>query len=163
VWYQNGSPVRGERDLADDGIFEARETWKDGMLWKSAVDSDGSGRPDYTEIHGKTLLRLWDFDEDGRDDSRQSTEPDGTVVREFSTRLDGRFDLRVAFRGERIVSVERAGKPLQVRAASGVVWIGRQGPPAALDPAAPEGFQRVSGRRYLVFRYEGITYAEELE
>lgn len=165
VWYQNGFPVRGERDLAGDGIFEARETWRDGVLLKSAFDTDGNGKADYLEISGRTVIRLWDYDEDGTDDSRQSVSADGSIVREFCTRLDGVFDLRVIFRAGRIVSVERGGMPVTVRtdAAGGVVWIGRPALSAAPGPDTPEGFHSAGGRRYLVFRHDGVMYAEELK
>jgi hypothetical protein len=169
VWYRQGSPVRGERDLADDGIFESVETWKDGRLWKSAVDTDGDGTPDYTELAGPRPVRLWDYNGDGRDDARQTFLADGSVAREFSTSLDGRFDLRVVFAGARIASVQRDGKPLavQVDPRHGLVWIGRaavapSGAFPSLDAAPPDGFRLIGGRRYLVFRHEGTLYAEEL-
>lgn len=165
VWYAAGSPVRGARDLDGDGIFESAETWKDGRLQQTAVDTDGDGAADYTELAGPEPVRLWDYDGDGRSDARQARRADGTVLREFSTGLDGRFDLQVVFSAERILSVARAGRTLAVRAdaARGVVWIGAVSPGASIGQATPEGFHRVGSRRYLVFRHAGTTYAEELE
>ena len=136
------------------------------------VDTDGDGTPDYTELAGPRPVRLWDYNGDGRDDARQTILADGSVAREFSTSLDGRFDLRVVFAGARIASVQRDGKPLavQVDARNGLVWIGRAavgssgaaGASSSFDTAAPDGFRLIGGRRYLVFRHEGTLYAEEL-
>jgi hypothetical protein len=157
--------VRGARDLDGNGIFESVETWKDGRLLQSAVDTDGDGAADYTELAGPEPVRLWDYNGDGRSDARQARQADGTVLREFSTGLDGRFDLQVVFSADRILGVVKGGRTLAVRADAvrGIVWIGAVGPAASIGPATPEGFHRAGSRRYLVFRHAGTTYAEELE
>ena len=90
VWYAAGKPVRGQRDLAGDGVFEAAETWTDGALSRLSVDTDGNGRFDYGETF-RPAARLWDYNEDGRDDSRETSDGKGGLVREFSTRADGRL------------------------------------------------------------------------
>jgi tetratricopeptide (TPR) repeat protein len=165
LWYENGSPVRGARDLTGDGIFEATETWKDARLWRDAVDTDGSGIPDYAEVFGAEPARFWDYNEDGKDDSRASEGRDGTEIREFSTRLDGVFDLTVVFRAGQIVEVRRSGRPVAVSAepGRGITWIGSPGKAVGLDRTTPDGFQSLGGRRYLVFRHAGTVYAEELK
>jgi hypothetical protein len=165
IWYEKGTPVRGARDFADDGIFESSEAWKDGRLWKSEVDTDGDGAADFTELAGPEPVRLWDYDADGRHDARQVLRADGSVVREFATARGGIFDLRVVFAAGRIVSVERGGKAVPVRADArrGIVWIGAPAAGAAVSASAPEGFQSAGGRRYLLFRHEGTTYVEELQ
>jgi len=165
VWYERGSPMRGARDLTGDGIFEATEIYRNGKLWKSAVDTDGSGVADYTEVFGAAPVRLWDYNEDGKDDSRASEGPGGAEIREFSTSLDGVFDLTVAFRAGRIVEVRRSGRPVPVGAAPdrGLTWIGSPVQGAGLDGATPDGFHSLGGRRYLVFRHAGAVYAEELK
>jgi tetratricopeptide (TPR) repeat protein len=165
LWYENGSPVRGARDLTGDGIFEATEIYRNGKLWRDAVDTDGSGIPDYAEVFGAAPARFWDYNEDGNDDSRASEGRGGTEVREFSTRLDGVFDLTVVFRAGQIVEVRRSGKPVAVSAepGRGITWIGSPGKAAGLDKTTPDGFQSLGGKRYLVFRYAGTVYAEELK
>ncbi len=165
VWYENGSPARGARDLTGDGIFEATEVYRNGKLWKSAVDTDGSGVADYTEVFGVSPVRLWDYNEDGKDDSRASEGPGGAEIREFCTSLDGVFDLTVVFRAGRIVEVRRSGRPVPVGAAPerGLTWIGSPAQGAGLDDATPDGLHSLGGKRYLVFRYAGAIYAEELK
>jgi len=165
VWYENGSPVRGARDIAADGVFEATEIYRNGKLWKSAVDTDGSGVADYTEVFAAAPVRLWDYDEDGKDDSRASEGPDGAEIREFSTSLDGVFDLTVIFRAGRIIEVRRSGRPVPVGASPelGLTWIGSPGKGVGLDAATPDGFHSLGGKRYLVFRHAGVVYAEELK
>jgi tetratricopeptide (TPR) repeat protein len=165
VWFQAGLPLRGARSLARDGTFQVTETWKDGRLVAEAVDTDGDGKVDYRETFGSSPVRSWDFNEDGRDDSREYLLPDGTHLRELSTRLDGVFDVRVVTRGARIVSLTRGGKPLPVTAdpARGVTWIGEPAKaPGAPDLAAVDQIQHILGMPYLVFALGGIVYAEAL-
>ena len=163
VWYTAGKPVKGQRDLAGDGVFEAAEIWTDGALARLSVDTDGNGRFDYGETF-RPAARLWDYDEDGRDDSRETSDGKGGLLREFSTRADGRFDLRVLFRGGVIVEVRKSGRtvPATPDAKRGVTWIGPVPKTAALDAAAGEGYRTFGGREYLVFRHAGVVYVEAL-
>jgi hypothetical protein len=165
LWYENGWPVRGARDLTGDGIFEATEIYRNGKLWRDAVDTDGSGIPDYAELFGAAPARFWDYNEDGKDDSRASEGRGGTEVREFSTRLDGVFDLTVVFRAGQIVEVRRSGRPVAVseEPGRGITWIGSPSRAAGLDKTTPDGFKSLGGKRYLVFRHAGTVYAEELK
>ena len=39
VWFVNGQPVRGERSLTGDGVFQIKETWSGGKLVKETVVS----------------------------------------------------------------------------------------------------------------------------
>ena len=70
VWYSHGRPQRGTRSLLRDGVFQVTEKWKDGRLAEEEVDTNGNGTPDYRETYGPNPQRSWDFNEDGRDDSR---------------------------------------------------------------------------------------------
>jgi hypothetical protein len=108
-------------------------------------------------------MKSWDYNEDGKDDSREYRGANGTLVREISTALNGVFDLRISYEGARIVSVTRAGAPIPVSrdAARGVTWIGLPAVAGAVpDTALPDGAQTLGGREYLVFHHEGIAYAE---
>jgi len=110
-------------------------------------------------------MRSWDFDQDGRDDSREYLLPDGSHLRELSTRLDGVFDVQVVTRGARIVSVTRGGTPLAVSPdpARGVTWVGEPArAPARPDVADLNHIQELSGVPYLVFDMDGTIYAEAL-
>ncbi len=165
VWYANGAPVRGERSLGDSAIFSVKETWKNGKLVEEIFDTDGDGRPDYRVTYGENLMKAWDYNEDGKDDSREYPGPGGIIVRDISTALNGVFDVKVRTQDGRIVGVSKAGveEKVAVDAGRGVTWIGT--PAAAgvsLDTAAPEGVQVLGARSYLLFRSAGVTYAEEI-
>jgi tetratricopeptide (TPR) repeat protein len=163
LWYVDGRPARGERDLTGDGVFEAAETWADGVLARLSVDTDGDGRPDYGETY-QPYARLWDYNEDGRDDSRETSDGKGGIVREFSTRADGRFDLRILFRGGAIEEVRKSGRLVVATpdAKRGVTWIGRVPETAAVTSSTPDGYRTFGGREYLVFRLASIVYVEAL-
>ena len=163
VWYVNGSPLRGERALTGNGLFQVKETWRDGKLAAASFDSDGNGKIDYREWYGAQPMKSWDYNEDGRDDSRELPGPGGAVAREFSTLRNGVFDLRLTWSSGRITQVTSAGRtvPLTTDFERGVTWIGP--PPvtgARIDLALRDGFQLVGGREYLIFRYGGVVYAE---
>jgi tetratricopeptide (TPR) repeat protein len=166
VWYARGQPDRGVRSLSRDGVFQVTETWKNGTLAAEAVDTDGDGKPDYRETYGAMLVKSWDFNEDGRDDSREIEMADGTHVRELATKMDGVFDLKIVSRGPRIISFTRYGVPVPLvqDAPRGVTWIGRPAPvPGTPDAARADGVQSIGGRQYLVFRLDGVLYAEAVE
>jgi tetratricopeptide (TPR) repeat protein len=160
VWYSEGEPVRGERSLSVNGVFPVKETWRGGELAADATDTDGDGLIDFRQTYGAQPSRSWDYNEDGKDDCREHMEG-GSTVREMSTSLNGTYDLRMIFSGGRIVSVTRGGTavPVTVDPGHGVTWIGpraSQGP----DLSLPDGIQAVDGRSYLLFRYQGVVYAE---
>lgn len=163
LWYASGTPVRGERDLAGDGVFEAAETWAEGTLARLSVDTDGNGLFDYAETY-RPAARLWDYNEDGRDDSRETSDGKGGLVREFSSKADGQFDLRILFRGGAIAEVRKSGRIVAATpdAKRGVTWIGPVPANPSVDASAGEGYRRFGGREYLVFRHAGIVYVEAL-
>jgi hypothetical protein len=84
-------------------------------------------------------------------------------VSEFSTRADGRFDLRILFRGGAIVEVRKSGRLVTTTrdARRGVTWIGSV-PKTAVVDTSREGYRTFDGREYLVFRHAGIVYVEAL-
>ncbi len=165
VWYARGEPVRGARSLTGNGVFQVAETWTNGRLSSESIDTSGDGEADYRQTYGAVPMKSWDYNEDGRDDSREYQMPGGTQVRELSTKMNGVFDLRVATRGNRIVSFTRGGAPVPVvpDAARGVTWIGRPAPSGMLDTSLPDGLQTIAGGRYLVFRTAGVVYAEAVQ
>ena len=166
VWYSRGQAQRGTRSLLRDGVFQVTEKWRDGRLAEESVDTNGDGVPDYRETHGSTDVRSWDFNQDGRDDSREYTTTDGRHVRELSTKLNGIFDVTIVTQDERIVSVSRSGTQLPVTpdASRGVTWIGRAASTAGKpDLERPDGIQAIAGTSYLVFRFAGVVYAEALQ
>ncbi len=163
LWCAAGKPVRGTRDLSGDGVFEAAETWTDGALSRLSVDTDGNGRFDYEETY-LPAARLWDYNEDGLDDSRETSDGKGGLVREFSTRADGRFDLRILFRSGAIVEVRKSGRLVAATpdAKRGVTWIGPVPKTAAVDASTGDGYRTFGGREYLVFKHASVVYVEAL-
>jgi tetratricopeptide (TPR) repeat protein len=96
VLYLGSLPVEGRRDLDGDGVAEIREEYKNGTLWKIALDEDGDGMEEFVQVFEEGMTRMfWDYDDDGRFDSRQSSTDGGGSLREFSSNLDGSYDLRV--------------------------------------------------------------------
>jgi hypothetical protein len=165
VWYENGQPVRGARDPDGSGRFSISETWRDGRLVAIAVDTRGDGKVSYRERYVPSPMKSWDYNEDGIDDSREYPRGPDTIVRDFSTAMNGIFDISFVWKKAELVSVTRRGRSVPVihDAARGVVWIGRPAAAnAAFDAKGPEGYRSMAGRLYLVFRQEGVTYAEEL-
>jgi hypothetical protein len=160
VWYVDGAPDRGERSLGAPGTFPVKERWRGGLIVSEETDTDGDGRVDFRQTYGERPTRSWDYNEDGRDDCRERSEG-GAVVREMSTRLDGAFDLQMTFEGGRLTRILRSGARVPVTADQrrGVTWIGDPSA-AAPDLSAPDGIQALPDGSYLVFRRDGIVYAE---
>lgn len=164
LWYENGVPTRGERALTGDG-FMTREHYTAGKLTSITVDANGDGMVDYAEQYDAVTTRLWDYNEDGVWDARERPGAGSTVIREFSTALNGKLNLRITFKADRITGVEKDGKSLPVTpdAKKGVVWIGSPRTSSVIDSRTPEGVVALGGRNYLVFRYAGVAYIEELQ
>ena len=166
VWYDRGMPSRGERSLEGTTLFQVKESWKGGKLASDTYDTNGNGRVDFRETFGANSMKAWDYNEDGRDDSREYSGPGGTMVREISTALNGIFDVRIRFSGQRIIGVTGAGAKVAVAVdgARGVTWIGT---PAAAnlppDLSKLDVVQILGSRSYLVFRIADIIYAEEVQ
>ncbi|HVP18745.1 MAG TPA: tetratricopeptide repeat protein [Spirochaetia bacterium] len=165
VWYENGQPVRGARDLDGSGRYLLSETWRNGRLAAVAVDTRGDGKVSYRERYVPSPVKSWDFNEDGIDDSREYPLGPHTIERDFSTALNGIFDVSFVWKDADLVGVKRRGMSVPVThdAARGVVWIGRPAPERAVfDRAGPQGYRAIGGRLYVVFDREDVTYAEEV-
>jgi hypothetical protein len=169
VLFAGGTPVTGYRDLDDDGRFEVSEQYARGALQRIALDQDGDGNQELVELFeaGSPLAseKRWDYDDDGRFDSRELTLAGGATVREFSSGLDGRFDLRAVFRNGRLEEFRRQGRllPVSYDPARNLYRIGAALGPGDLPSVLTEGLHRAGGRRLFVFDYGGNTYIGELE
>jgi len=94
LFYSASLPVEGIRDLDGDGSPEIREQFRNGRLWKITLDQDGDGVNEFEQILESDLKQMyWDYNDDGLYDSREFAGADGTMVRSFSTALDGTYDL----------------------------------------------------------------------
>lgn len=94
VYYSDSLPAEGLRDLDGDGIPEIRELYRGGRLWKITLDQDGDGKPEFAQVlEDDEMLTFWDYNDDGVYDSREVAASDGLSSRDFSSTLDGSFDL----------------------------------------------------------------------
>jgi len=165
VWYEAGVPVRGERDLSAPGDSRVAEIYANGTLSMIRVDSDGDGKIDYAEQYAAGTVKLWDYNEDGTWDARELPGANATVIREFSTALNGVFDLRVTFKAGKIVGAQAKGHTLSVTpgADRATLWIGAVVPSVRVSADTPDGVMTAGGRNFLVFRFSGVTYIEAIQ
>jgi tetratricopeptide (TPR) repeat protein len=165
VWFENGQPIRGLRDADGSGRFTIIETWQNGKLASIAVDENGDGKVSYRERYLPSPMKTWYYDENGRDESIEYPVAPGTVVQEFSSRLEGVSDITFVWRNGALVQVTRRGQAVSVMhdVGRGLVWIGPAAPSGApVDTSGPDGYRTIAGRNYLVFHHNGVAYAEEL-
>jgi tetratricopeptide (TPR) repeat protein len=165
VEYSQGRPVKGRRDLDQDGVFEVRESYEGGQLAGLSEDSDGDGRPEFWEqFTPQGSRRFWDYDGDGRADSREQQSAGGLLL-EFSSRRDGVFDAAALFRGGRLVEFRRGGRTLPVSPSSsaGIFWLGRPAGRPERFQGLPDGLHLLEGASYFVFTYGPSRYVEQLQ
>jgi tetratricopeptide (TPR) repeat protein len=97
IHYTASLPVTGSRDLDGDGWPEIREEFREGKLWRISLDQDGDGVEEFEQVlDGESSRLSWDYNDDGTFDSREILKGDGSVVRGFSSGLNGAFDLSAA-------------------------------------------------------------------
>jgi tetratricopeptide (TPR) repeat protein len=102
VFYEASVPVEGVRDLDGDGNPEIRELFRNGRLWKITLDQDGDGMKEFEQIiESGSDWMYWDYNDDGLYDSRVFTGSDGTLVRGFSSGLNGAYNLTGSGGGSR--------------------------------------------------------------
>ncbi len=164
VVYRDGLPVFGTRDLDGDGEYEMREEYSGGALNRLTLDQDRDGRPEFVQVLSPRQEMLWDYDGDGVPDSRELVDAAGRRVREFSSRLNGTFDLQAVFASGGLVRFERSGRrlPIVYDGASDLYWLGKRGAAGLERDKLAEGVQTIDGRRYFVLHYDGKVYIEEL-
>jgi tetratricopeptide (TPR) repeat protein len=94
VHYAGSLPVEGYRDLDGDGVSEIREEFAEGRLRRVTLDINGDGVIEFEQVFESGSARTyWDYNDDGLFDSREYLRTDGETVREFSSRLNGTYDL----------------------------------------------------------------------
>ncbi len=169
--YENGLPSREALDLDGDGYFETERHYRTASDGNAAgtysfrIDADRDGIFEYREDSVFPFLKEWDLDKDGIMDARQLSLSAGGWLREFASRLDGRFDetLEVDALGH-IANITRDGlKVVLVQDANPRLrWI--QAKPFDLGSHLPqmEGLHSFADRRYRLVYVGAEAFAELL-
>jgi len=95
VIYNKGIPISGMQDLDGDGKFELIEEYEQGRLKVLQFDDDDDGKPDFVQFNTAGDRKMWDLNSDGQFDVIEFKNASGQVVRQYSTRLNGVFDLTI--------------------------------------------------------------------
>jgi hypothetical protein len=165
--YEKGRPVLELVDADGDGRFETQRGFAQdaGGSWKIAwirSDLDGDGVFEYREQALFPYLKEWDYDGNGSVDARQFELVDGSIRKEFSSRLDGRLDEAVVVKDGRIVSLSREGVIVDLIPDSNreLTWIGRKTFDLNRNLPPGEGVFSYMGKRYALIRVGALAFAE---
>lgn len=165
--YEKGHPLLELADVDGDGRFETkREFAKDSRGdWKVdavSIDSDGDGVFEYSEAVSFPFTKEWDYDGDGSIDARQEELSDGSIERDFSSRLDGRLDESLVIKDGKIVSLSRDGRSIALIPDSNPIltWIGSKIFDLGGNLPEGEGVFSHMGARYRLIRVGSLAFAE---
>jgi hypothetical protein len=165
--YEKGRPALELVDADGDGRFETERGFalREDGTWDVAwlrMDVDGDGVFEYREQTVVPFLKEWDYDGNGSVDARQYALGDGSIRREFSSRLDGRLDEAIVVRDGSILSLYRDGAALRLIPDSNreLTWIGRKIFDLGRNLPAGEGIYSYMGSRYVVTRVGSLAFAE---
>ncbi|HTX71424.1 MAG TPA: tetratricopeptide repeat protein, partial [Rectinemataceae bacterium] len=141
--YDHGRPTLEHVDADGDGRFETERIYGGDPEAPVPVlirmDTTGNGVIDYTEQLVFPFEKQWDFDDDGLMDATQLQQADGSLMLQFSTHLDGRFNESLHVKDGRIIELMRDGRrpPLSKDRNPAVTWIGTK--PFDLASNVPSG------------------------
>lgn len=165
--YDRGRPSVERVDEDGDGRYETERLYGSDASGNPAVvwvriDTKGSGIFDYREQLVPPYRKEWDFDDDGSIDAVQLTEPDGSLLRQFSSRLDGRFDESMRIVKGKIVSLTRGDRSPALIADRNpnVTWIGMKPFDLGSNVPAGEGVFTVMNKRIRIVRVGAQAFAE---
>lgn len=166
LYYNGGIPDYEEIDMDGDGRAETRRFWsldENGIprIERIETDMDGDGVYEYRKRLIPPLIDTWDIDGDGLPDLGLETLDDGSLIRSFSTRRDGRLDTRIHLLAGIPVHAEREGRELAIIPDNGgiIFWLGHK--PFDFGNNMPSaGMGSRSSMRYIVHELEGIWLAE---
>ena len=165
--FDKGHPTVERVDTDGDGRYETERIYGGSDAASPSVvavriDTKGTGIFDYREQLVPPYKKEWDFDDDGSIDAIQSLEPDGSVLRQFSTKMNGSFDETMTIRDDKILSLTRNGrKPALIADRNPLVtWIGEK--PFNLGSNVPsgEGVFTVMNKRIRIVRVGTQVFAE---
>ncbi|MGA2545088.1 MAG: hypothetical protein ABSF43_00950 [Rectinemataceae bacterium] len=165
--YIRGKPALERIDADGDGRFETERIFSldaEGVATPSwqRTDSDGDGVFEYREQLVFPFRKEWDYDGNGSIDALQLQLADGSIKKEFSSRLDGRLDEAVVVKNGKIISLSRDGVslPLLPDANPQLTWIGKKSFDLGRNLPAGEGIFSAMGKRYRLTRVGEFAFAE---
>jgi len=160
--YSRGRPLLQRIDVDGDGRFESERRYAPDGSWTQRTDADGDGVFEYSESSAFPFEKEWDYDGNGSVDARQYQRADGALVQEYSSRLDGRLDELVVFKGGKLVSIARDGAKLALIPDSNPVltWIGEKRFDLGSNLPAGEGIFKAMAYRYRLNWLGDFAFAE---
>jgi hypothetical protein len=165
--YVRGMPALERIDADGDGRFETERIFSldaEGVATPSwqRTDSNGDGIFEYREQLVFPFRKEWDYGGNGSIDAVQFQLADGSIEKEFSSRLDGRLDEAVVVKNGKIVSLSRDGVslPLLSDANPQLTWIGKKSFDLGRNLPAGEGIFSAMGKRYRLTRVGEFAFAE---
>ncbi len=91
--YHHGVETAAEIDVDNDGYYEVREHFNDGKLEKLTYDGNHKGIPEFILTMDPYPVLSWDFNQDGLIDEVEKQVSPKTTILEFSTKMNGVFDV----------------------------------------------------------------------
>jgi Tfp pilus assembly protein PilF len=95
VIFNKNLPVSGMQDLDGNGIYEIVEEYEQGKLKSLQYDDNDDGKSDYIQFNTSGERKMWDLNGDGQFDVIEYKDKQGRIIRQYSTRLNGVFDLTI--------------------------------------------------------------------
>lgn len=163
TYYSGGIPVKSEMDKDMDGIMECIIHYENGKPDTIMVDLNQNGFYDYSEkisADGIINEKMWDINEDGTFDISEKKD-EKTLIRKFSTGLDGKYDIIMHILDGRISGIYKNSRKQQLeRDRYGQYWIGKKKDIKFVEDS--EGMVINGNNYYYIFNYNGIKYIEVL-
>ncbi|HET7839751.1 MAG TPA: hypothetical protein VFL04_08320 [Rectinemataceae bacterium] len=164
--YDKGRPTTERVDTDGDGVFETERSYVwDGaeyyVAWVS-VDTNGDGRFDYREQTRFPFRKEWDYGGKSGIDAVQFQQADGSIRREFSSRLDGELDEVIVVSGGHVSTIIRDGKRPELIPDTnpGLRWIGTKPFDLGSNLPGSEGVYTYMGVRYRIVKTGDGSFAE---
>ncbi|MBN1646835.1 MAG: hypothetical protein JW874_02265 [Spirochaetales bacterium] len=158
TYYSGGIARKSEYDNDYDGYAESEVFFRDGKAYEICSDLNKNGVYEYKEYPADGDRKYWDLNEDGVFDICEYRN-NNDIMREFSTQLNGSFDISLRVRKNDIIEIFRCGVKQKLTSDSyGQIWIGDQD--SILFPDASEGVFIIENKQYYIFTYKGKHYIE---
>ena len=164
IYFQDGKPVQAGVDSNMDGDFEVTYQYDQGSISAILFDENGDTIPEYSMVFGDEDTHSWDFNGDSVTDCREQVRNDGRILREFSSAMNGVFDMEILYNKNRILWVSRNGlkKVVNPDPSGRFSWVGEK-PQFDLFSLPPSGIHIRESHSISVFNQFGHTYVEVLE